>query len=59
MKLLSALMKAFKRDGQTLQEFNGEVKALTDKDRDDFVTHFNAMSPDAASKMGITLPVER
>lgn len=59
MKLLSALMKAFKLPGQTLQDFNGEVKALSDKDRNDFVTHFNVMSPDEASKLGITLPVER
>ena len=36
------LWKEFKKDGQTLMEFNGEVKALTDKDKADFREWFEA-----------------
>lgn len=58
MKLLSAAMKVFKRDGQTLAEFNAEMKALTPEDRADLAAAFSTADPAFLAKHGVTLPVE-
>ena len=42
MKLIAALSKAFRKEGQSLSEFAAEVKALTPKDKADFVGYFEA-----------------
>lgn len=36
-KLVAQLNKDFRKSGQTLQDFQTELKALTDKDKADFV----------------------
>ena len=40
MKLIAAMHKAFKREGQTLTEFSKEFKALTTADKADFCEWF-------------------
>lgn len=40
MKFMAVMNKEFRKQGQTLQEFHTEVKALTPKDREDFVKMF-------------------
>ena len=42
MKLVAALNKVYRKDGQTLQDFAAEVRKLTDKDRADFTEWFEA-----------------
>lgn len=41
MTFLKAML-VFKRDGQSLQNFNEELKKLTEKDRDDLKQYFAA-----------------
>lgn len=41
-----------RKPGQTLQEFNSELKALTEKDRADFVDMFKTVGYDA-TKVGL------
>ena len=42
MKLVAALSKAFRKEGQSLSEFTAEYKQLTDKDKADFKAWFEA-----------------
>lgn len=58
MKLLIAMKKAFQKDGQTLQEFNNEMKALTTQDRAELAAMFDKADPEWLAKYGVTLPVD-
>lgn len=42
MKFIAALSKAFRLEGESLTQFSAEVKKLTDQDRKDLLTAFEA-----------------